>query len=592
MKRIILTISSIFFLAFTTEAFACHASLIIQEKSWHMFDYSIVEDRGGTWYVLWEYDKHRCVITVDAEGHDVINITIPGQTGSFKSLGNNQYEIPISGNQENVYATVTLRPKTGGNSFTIKTNAVSWTTHSIEIEWVESEKCHREPDDPEVPDEEALLLAQVTPGNPSWIALQVPVGFNPYFNQLQVEVNIDPPIPNGRWGTVHLEWYDPNDDEEIIIPPPSTAPANPGAIRDNIDVTGAKATAKGVLTFVGDKTLTFIGGAADGKDKTAKTVLKFPYDCFTANFLVAAHPRKGDEIAYSFEDGSNKKKLFYQDRTTATPNPPWKPLPDELHTKELLVLSWQGINFSDRNMWKLVGKGTQGDRKWVFDRTNYTMRTPLPTISDTESINTEQPAPKSVLDYEEKFHMTVVFDYVGAEYVNAVHAKNPHRSFHRNSGVKIYGIFEIQIYDTAALLAVGPLLEEIDNAQPASPKANWQSVQGATTGIEKVGDTAYESISGCVTNIPYQSNLWWNKTKTDLTSVTGRKKLDFNFLPAGGLFNIETSDESYGNLQYGTGGSYNTLLFNANTLNPDRKLHLQAHWGSGVLFEKITITKP
>jgi hypothetical protein len=152
--------------------------------------------------------------------------------------------------------------------------------------------------------------------------------------------------------------------------------------------------------------------------------------------------------------------------------------------------------------------------------------------------------------------------------------------------VKIFDLYEIQIYDTASLLAVAPL--ETVYSGTNRPKANWQTNQPYSSGIKKTGDTSFESISACVTGIPYLAESWHNKTQADLASVSGRKSLDFTCTFNGATsVTIVSAGETFANLVNGTGGKYNVSL----SQTSDRKLYLQSHWGSGVVFQNITLQK-
>jgi hypothetical protein len=183
--------------------------------------------------------------------------------------------------------------------------------------------------------------------------------------------------------------------------------------------------------------------------------------------------------------------------------------------------------------------------------------------------------------------MSVDFDFTGVNYVNADNAKNPHRSFHCNSGIKIYGLFEVQIYDTASLLAL-PQLETIAANQQGAPKANWQGLQLPSNGIKKTGDTSFESVSACVTGVPYLVNTWHNKTQADLENVKNVKHIDIalQWDPDKEFIDVTTNGMS-NDVTKGTGGNFNTDI-----LNPeDKRIYLQGHWGSGVIFQQIVIQR-
>jgi hypothetical protein len=207
----------------------------------------------------------------------------------------------------------------------------------------------------------------------------------------------------------------------------------------------------------------------------------------------------------------------------------------------------------------------------------------------------------------------VDFDFTGETYVNAAHSKNPHRSFHRNSGIKIYGLFEVQIYDTNSLLALGNDLQwathpvDANGNRPSDNqsvmalwKANpfrWQGIRYPNgdgvpvNGVMKTGnpnDTGYEYVAACASGIPYQCASWRNKTITDLENVQNIKHIDISFQwkPNKKFVTITTNGES-NEVQYGTGGSFEKKLSEPGY----KSIYLQGHWGSGVIFKKIVINR-
>jgi hypothetical protein len=535
--------------------------ITVEEKAWGQ-DWSAPEDSGTDneipWFVLWNCDKHRFVVDVEgADVEDIQSVTV-GEFGAA-TLQNDKWicEVPDGGigNDKSVTAIVLIKTV----NVTVESKPIDISGHNIVIEWQGA----RNFTDEASSTFGTLRLAKLHSQNNKWTAYQVPKDFNPRYYQVRTRIDISPEVPQGRKGTVHLEWYDPNDDDSN-----STALTNHGNIRDNN-------ANHGTVSFVGGKIFEFDDAHRQGTPTPTlgRKVLEFPNDCFRANFIVAAHPRSGVEQQYEFRD-ANKKVLSYKDHDDT-----WKTL--GLCTQEMTVRSWYGFMVPD---------------EWVFDKTAYTLRTPLPTINASASTSANNNAsPESLLDYNCDFSMQVGFDYVGTDYVagytnvTTPHNKNPHRSFHRNSGIKIYDLYEIQIYDTASLLAQSSL-ETIGAGQQGSPMTNWQGVQLPSNGIKKTGDTSFESISGCVTGIPYLANVWHSKTQTDLSEVTGRKTLDFTVVH--GLVNgsnpcvtITSSGETFPNLEYGTGGKYSVMLKNT----PLRKIFIQSHWGSGVSYSSISI---
>jgi hypothetical protein len=356
-----------------------------------------------------------------------------------------------------------------------------------------------------------------------------------------------------------------------------------------------------------NKTCLFLFDKAHRQGTTTATlgrkVLNFPNDSFNANFIVAIHPRNGVEQQYTF-DAATHKMLQVNGQ----------PL-QGLCTSEMIVLSWYGFDFKDKWAHFVAGKTFDASPKWIFKKDDYTMRTPLPTISATQSANTDIAAitPQSLLNYgnDYNFQMSVDFDFTGASYVNANHSKNPHRSFHRNSGIKIYGLFEVQIYDTNSLLALGNDLQwathpvDANGNRPSDNqsvmalwKANpfrWQNIRYpngdgvSVNGVMKTGDTGYEYVAACASGIPYQCGSWRNKTITDLQNVQNVKHIDISlqWKTTNNEIAIITTNGESNDVQYGTGGSFGEKLLNST----DKTIHLQGHWGSGVIFQQIVIQR-
>jgi hypothetical protein len=84
-------------------------------------------------------------------------------------------------------------------------------------------------------------------------------------------------------------------------------------------------------------------------------------------------------------------------------------------------------------------------------------------------------------------------------------------------------------------------------------------------------------------------NTWHNKTQADLENVQNIKHIDivFQWNPQKDKVNIITNGLQNEGIIYGTGSNFKTDI-----LNPSNQtIHLQGHWGSGVLFQQIVIQR-
>jgi hypothetical protein len=79
------------------------------------------------------------------------------------------------------------------------------------------------------------------------------------------------------------------------------------------------------------------------------------------------------------------------------------------------------------------------------------------------------------------------------------------------------------------------------------------------------------------------------KTITGLENVKNVKHIDISLqwkTDDEKIAIITTNDES-NEIQYGTGGNFNAELLDSE----DKTIHLQGHWGSGVIFQQIVIKR-
>lgn len=595
--------------------------LIILEKAWNMTNYEAVEDSGKTepaegstdeardWYVLWTYDKHRFVLN-DPDSQ-IASASVNGAAMTRDVAGKYFY---LDFSNENscgdtaVTATVTF---SGGPSVTL--NPIYYSIHEVTgTSWVNIEKCTDDNINGKSGKWAQLsgTAAYQVPGEPGTDGESL---FDPYFNEVQVETTISPVISEGRWGTLHYAWFDPGTDDGL----PTTSPAN--RRRNNVPAS------RGIMAFTNGVTLLFSGVATNDETQKNSIVLKFPLDCYRSDFFVALHPRANETSAYRF-NGNGTQVQYIEHLFNGTPLEPQN-LPDSMDTSTIQVLSWFGFTFPD---------------EWVFNAEGYTMRTPEPTGTlngQSASMNPDKLA-ESILDYEEAFVMNVNFDFVGPTYViplktaTEAHSKHPHRSFHRNSGIYIYKLIEVQIYDTAGLIdsplnhfltvnlsenAEKPSIEvanltdgsvqnlnirNVDNshfaikllennqAKRAIQQAVWQGNWEWHNGVECSNDSWAENISGCVTGILYHNNFWKSQNFSTLNAIQNRTSVSFTFTPykETNTYDITGSGiENCMGLGFGTGTSNGLKAFGDHTTN---KLYLQNHWGSGVKFQQISITKP
>jgi hypothetical protein len=187
------------------DAGVAEVAIKVEEKPWGL-GWLDPEDSNEDWYVLWNCDQHRFVAEVaDSILDDIQSVTINGFGNAVFQNGKWIYEISaggLSGASQSVTATVTMNT---GNQ--IVSEPIDVSLHSVNIQWQSAQQFTDEPSS----SFGTLHLARLhTPGG-KWTAFQVPTGFTPYYNQIRVRIDISPEIPQGRKGTLHLEWYDPND---------------------------------------------------------------------------------------------------------------------------------------------------------------------------------------------------------------------------------------------------------------------------------------------------------------------------------------------------------------------------------------------
>ena len=150
--------------------------------------------------------------------------------------------------------------------------------------------------------------------------------------------------------------------------------------------------------------------------------------------------------------------------------------------------------------------------------------------------------------------------------------------FFGNSGVKIFGIYEIQLFDVNALLNM--------LGQDLSVNQSGRIVDA--NGY--IGDNVGTFISG----IPYDSP---NKTITDLNLASllqsSRNRVIINVTRVSNDYTVSVSVNDCVTLPEqvitnGTGSNVGVTV--ASLSDPQKKIQIQSHWGSGVKFENVRIT--
>ena len=175
----------------------------------------------------------------------------------------------------------------------------------------------------------------------------------------------------------------------------------------------------------------------------------------------------------------------------------------------------------------------------------------------------------------------------GNEVINGDDAK---MGFFGNSGVKIFNLYEIQIFDTAALMNGLNIVE-----------GNVKN--GAVEDIDK-DDVTYmgDNVNSLISGIPYNSS---DKTQySDLQAAVALQQT-VNHMTINFTRNKNSSDEyinsysivvtlnnitvySNSEVTSGTGGASGTSLWKDNGTLRNNKVFLQSHWGSGVTFSNIS----
>lgn len=246
-----------------------------------------------------------------------------------------------------------------------------------------------------------------------------------------------------------------------------------------------------------------------------------------------------------------------------------------------------------------------------------TLRTHYPSTRDENGLLTDSrgnPYPQGMNHttedaetskaYPNGFEMTIYFQFDGDEFVDTVHHTSPNVSFFQNSGVYVYDAYEIQIFNTQALInVIQDHSDQHEHIYPATVDNTVVRPDGYVDTDEKIKLHHHTSnntvktwepdkVNHCVTGIPYKTDTSYsdyndlNYGASRLASGTNKLFIDCTPDPNGGdpFFDVELND---------TGMFYGTTLSTGSGSQdgPDEQIHLQSHWGSGVKFTDVEIVE-
>jgi hypothetical protein len=446
-----------------TDTGVAEVILKVEERSWGQ-NWQTPEDTDETeppqWHVLWTCDQHRYTVSIEPlEAHQYVSSVtiIPfNQTATY----NNEdwgfiNQTPGTGLYSVVKAVVSFT-----NTGEIASSPIAIGICSINsINWVAVDESDTN-----------THQAQLTTGTEINLIYTVPDSFSPYCDHAKVNLQTTLSLTGVMKGTVHLAWFDPADDVEG------------GHAADSANTCGDNRIG---LEFEGldeNNSIEFSATSSASRDID----VKFPDDCFSDNYIVAVHPCAG--VVTEFYFGQDGKTLYHSPFIGQNSSEP-QPVINE-KTGKLLCVTWCGFEVKDVHYLK-------APRGWGFNKPDYFLRTPLPIyvpienglvvpssqdqclVGKTGSTSTSAANdPISHLHYINDFTMNVTYrfdNYTSAtgEYVvpvdnGAAQAKHPCPSFFRNSGVYIYGKYEVQIFDTRSInkllgqsIASGALFNEL-----------------------------------------------------------------------------------------------------------------------------------
>jgi len=294
----------------------------MEEKSWTMSNYGAVEDSDANndppWYVLWTCDRQRFEVNVDGiPKEDIGSVSINGFGSANEENGKWYCYVPewASGQFDGVRAILTAIT---GDSLASHPIDISW--HSVGISWQEMP----------VSGTGAKFV-----GNRVYPERESPrTGIA---NWVYVCVTASPPIPEGRWGSVHVRKLDP---------------MNQSRTADNQAVGTGIGDNNGELQNIADGQEVRFAGNQQGSFMLAGWI-----DPAHAgdNWIIATHPRQGTAAAIKIKDvidantNNNKDKPVVEvagkpDETPANTGmiTVWR----TLHV-ELDVCTWSGMPSGD-----------------------------------------------------------------------------------------------------------------------------------------------------------------------------------------------------------------------------------------------------
>lgn len=441
----------------------------------------------------------------------------------------------------------------------------------------------------------------------------------PRLDEARVKVTTSA-IPPGLKGTIHLNWYDPEDkqasDGVNIVDHPqeswSVENAAAGASQDN---------RVGLSFLLGTQTLVFSDDPNYTTSNVRKAILEFPGECFGDNFIVAAHPNSGIQNTYTF--AVDHETLQYE----ASPDGSKADLGDALETSTLYAAAWNGFKVP---------------AAWKYDEAEYTIETHAPTgFYDTQTgkyypkdhpnpqgdaayAPNEGPNAVSVLKCPDGFDLTVDYEFdhdQGGDfgYVHAVqNLQGPAGdgtytgtlrekiSFVGNSGVK-FGGKEVQILDVKAMV------QRVDGGNPPELVQSWADSVFSTAindqaNVSGIGQNEAENLGRLLTGIVYGDRTLraeWDKVKDYANAALDADGNPLNNTPRESYFNTLTNNYNRGNtsltidiaaadvsadIEVDLDGSESFKDSGFVLASQIGNVEIQGHWGSGVVFTDASLT--
>ena len=191
---------------------------------------------------------------------------------------------------------------------------------------------------------------------------------------------------------------------------------------------------------------------------------------------------------------------------------PGGPEVNDIRRYQVVKPYWKGFVIPERWQTDKMEDVIKVDDTYYANVSGSAIRTPFPNAKKDYPPVPDPPAPpdprtksqdaakeagasaKSLEKYMGNFDITVNFDLVGNHYIHAIHSTDPSPSFFRNSGIYIYGAYEIQIFDTAALMEYVDRIDEYKVMH--TPGVDFKFALG----------TASEPENRCVSGVPYKRN--------------------------------------------------------------------------------------